>query len=41
MGRRRIEMFRYRQALVRLHEGDSDRQIARSGQMGREKVEVV
>lgn len=38
MGRRRIEMFQYRQVLVRLREGDSDRQIARSGRMGREKV---
>ena len=31
-------MFQYRQVLVRLREGDSDRQIGRSGQMGREKV---
>ncbi len=31
-------MFRYRQALVRLRAGDSERQIARSGVMGRDKL---
>lgn len=31
-------MFQYRQALVRLRAGDSERQIARSGVMGREKL---
>lgn len=30
MGRRRIEMFQYRQVLVRLRAGDSVREIARS-----------
>ena len=38
MGRRRIEMFQYRQALVRLRSGDSVREIARSGLMGRDKL---
>lgn len=38
MGRRRFEMFQYRQVLVRLREGDSERVIARDGLMGREKV---
>ena len=28
MARRRFEMFQYRQALVRMRQGDSDRQIA-------------
>lgn len=36
MGRRRFEMFQYRQVLVRLRAGDSERDIARSGHMGRE-----
>jgi hypothetical protein len=31
-------MFQYRQVLVRLRQGDSDRDIARSGLMGRPKV---
>ena len=31
-------MFQYRQVLVRLREGDSERQIARSGLIGREKA---
>ena len=31
-------MFQYRQVLVRLRQGDSDREIARSGLMGRPKV---
>src|SRR5271156_3728443 len=38
MGRRRFEMFQYRQVLLRLRQGDSDRDIARSGLMGRPKV---
>jgi transposase len=41
MGRRRIEMFEYRQVLVRLRAGDSDREIARAGPMGREKVAAL
>ena len=35
MARRRFEMFQYRQALVRMRQGDSDRQIAASRIMGR------
>ena len=31
-------MFQYRQVLVRLRQGDSDRDIARSRLMGRKKV---
>lgn len=31
-------MFQYRQVLVRLRAGDSDREIARTGLMGREKI---
>ncbi|MFN9122590.1 MAG: IS21 family transposase, partial [bacterium] len=31
-------MFQYRQALARLRAGDTDRELARSGLMGREKV---
>ena len=38
MARRRIEMFQYRQALLRLRQGDSEREIARSGLMGRPKA---
>ncbi len=33
-------MFQYRQVLLRLRQGDSDRDIARSGLMGRPKVAV-
>ncbi len=38
MARRRFEMFRYRQVLLRLRAGQKDRQIARAGLMGRVKV---
>jgi len=31
-------MFQYRQILVRLRQGDTDRQVARSGLMGRRKA---
>ena len=41
MGRRRIEMFQYRQVLVRLRAGDSVREVARSGLMGRDKLGVL
>jgi len=34
-------MFQYRQVLVRLREGDSDRDIARGGLMGREKAAAL
>jgi hypothetical protein len=35
MARRRFEMVHYRQALVRMRQGDSDRQIATARIMGR------
>ena len=38
MANRRFEMHHYRQALVRMRLGDSDRQIAKSGLMGRTKA---
>jgi transposase len=38
MSRRRVEMFQYRQVLVRLRAGDSEREIARSRLMGRQKL---
>jgi transposase len=38
MARRRFEMFQYRQILLRLRQGDTDREVARSGLMGRRKV---
>lgn len=41
MSNRRFEMFHYRQVLVRLRQGDSDRVIARGGVMGRHKVAAV
>jgi len=34
-------MFQYRQVLVRLRQGDSDRDIARSRLMGRPKVKAL
>ena len=37
MAKRRFEMYEYRQVLVRMRLGDSDREIARSGLMGRAK----
>lgn len=41
MGNRRFEMYQYRQVLLRLRQGDSDRDIARSRLMGRRKVKGV
>jgi hypothetical protein len=41
MGRRRFEMFQYRAVLVRLPQGDSDRDIARARLMGRPKVAAL
>ena len=35
MARRTIEMHHYRQALLRMRQGDSDRQIAAAKLMGR------
>ena len=40
MANRRFEMFQYRQVLSRLRLGESSRSIARSGLMGRAKVEA-
>lgn len=41
MGRRRFEMFQYRHVLVRLRAGDSERDIARSRLMGRQKLATL
>lgn len=41
MTNRRFEMYHYRQILVRMRQGDSDREIARSKTMGRRKVAQV
>jgi len=41
VGRRRFEMFQYRQVLVRLRQGDSDRDVARARLMGRPKVAAL
>ena len=38
MGNRRFEMYEYRHVLVRMRAGDSDRELARSGLMGRRKA---
>jgi hypothetical protein len=38
MSKRRFEMYQYRQALVRMRQGDADRDIERSGLMGRKKL---
>ena len=41
MSRRRFEMFQYRQVIVRLRQGDTDREIARSRLMGRRKITAL
>jgi len=41
MSKRTFEMYQYRQILVRLRQGDTDRQIARSRLMGRRKFAGV
>ncbi|MFN7550638.1 MAG: hypothetical protein ACK5SH_03525 [Pseudomonadota bacterium] len=41
MSRRRFEMFQSRQVLVRMRQGDSDRDIARSRLMGRRKAAAL
>ena len=41
MSNRRFEMYQYRQAVVRMRQGDSDRVIARSGLMGRKKLKAI
>jgi hypothetical protein len=38
MSNRRFEMYEYRQVLVRMRQGDSDRQIAKGRLMGRPKA---
>lgn len=38
MGRRRIEMFKYREVIARLRAGDTDREIGRLGLLGRANV---
>lgn len=41
MTKRKFEMYQYRQTLVRMRQGDSDREIARSKTMGRKKIAQV
>lgn len=41
MSKRSFEMYQYRQVLLRMRQGDSDREIARSGLMGRCKAGAV
>src|SRR5574341_1700210 len=38
MSKRRFEMSHYQQALLRMRQGDSNRDIAKSGLMGRKKL---
>lgn len=41
MTKRKFEMYQYRQVLVRMRQGDSDREIARFKTMGRKKIAQV
>jgi hypothetical protein len=41
MPNRRFELFEYRHVPVRMRQGDSDRDIARGGLMGRKKLTTV
>ena len=41
MANRRYEMYEYRQVIVRMRLGESDRAIARAGLMGRNKIKSV
>ncbi len=41
MANRRFEMHQYRHILVRMRLGETDRQIARAGLMGRRKAAAV
>jgi hypothetical protein len=41
MVNRRFELFEYRPVLVRMRQGDSNRDIARGGLMGRKKLTAV
>ena len=38
MANQRFEMYHYRQVLVRMRQGESDRQIAATGLMGRQNT---
>jgi len=41
MTNRRFEMFEYRQLLVRMRQGDSDRSLSRAGLIGRAKAKLL
>ena len=41
MANRRFEMYEYRQVIVRMRLGESDRAIAQTGLMGRKKASGV
>ena len=41
MSKRSFEMYQYRQVLLRMRQGDSDREIARTKLMGRGKTAAV
>ena len=41
MSNRRFEMFEYRQVIVRMRQGDSDRALARAGLVGRHKAKAL
>ena len=41
MTNKRFDMYQYRQILVRMRQGDSDRDIGRSKTMGRKKIAQV
>jgi hypothetical protein len=41
MGRRRIEIHQYRQVLLHMRDGDSDRELARSRYMGRHRLAAL
>ncbi len=41
MERRGFEMFQYRHILVRMRQGDTDRDIARARLMGRRKARAL
>ena len=41
MANRRFEMYQYRQLLTRMRSGESDRAMARSGLMGRQKASAL
>lgn len=41
MANRRFEMYEYRQVLVRMRQGESDRELARAGLIGRKKAQAI